>query len=101
MNIKKGDKVIMLTGKDRGKDGKVLSVWPSQGRVVVEGLNTIKRHQRARKQGQKGQIINKERAVDWSNVQLVCPKCGRPTRRSGRREGDLKLRLCKKCGSAI
>lgn len=99
MFIKKGDKVIMLTGKDRGKDGKVLYVWPTAGRVVVEGLNLIKRHQRARKQGQKGQIISKEQSVAMSNVQAVCPKCGRPTRIGHRREGGQKLRVCKKCAS--
>lgn len=97
MNIKQGDKVIMLTGKDRAKTGKVSAA--KNDRVVVEGLNLIKKHQRARREGQKGQIVSKERAVDISNVQLVCPKCGQPTRIGHRREGDLKLRICKKCAS--
>ncbi|MEK7616262.1 MAG: 50S ribosomal protein L24 [Patescibacteria group bacterium] len=95
MNIRKGDNVIMLAGKDRGKTGKVLSVL--EGRVVIEGLNTIKKHQRAKKQGQKGQIITKERAVDRSNVQIVCPKCGKPTRIGHQVVGDRKIRICKKC----
>ena len=99
MFIKKGDNVIMLTGKDRGKTGKILATVPAVNRVVVEGLNTIKRHQRARKQGQKGQIIIKERAIDSSNVQLVCPQCGKATRIGHRVEGDSKLRICKQCGS--
>ncbi len=85
----------MLAGKDRGKTGKVLSVL--EGRVVIEGLNTIKKHQRAKKQGQKGQIITKERAVDRSNVQIVCPKCGKPTRIGHQVVGDRKIRICKKC----
>ena len=92
---------MMLAGKDRRKTGKILLVLPKLERVVVEGLNTVKRHQRARKQGQKGQIISKERAVDVSNVQLVCPKCGRPTRLGHRQEGNLKLRICKRCQSDI
>lgn len=99
--VKKGDNVIMLAGKDQGKKGKILSVFPDRGRVVVEGLNLVKRHQRAKKQGQKGQIISKERAVDVSNVQLICSKCGKFTRIGHKIEGDLKVRVCKKCGADI
>lgn len=95
MHVKKGDKVIMLAGKDRGKDGKVFAV--REGKVVVEGLNTIKRHQRPRKQGQKGQIITKERAVDISNVQIICPKCGKRTRVGHQFVSGKKIRICKKC----
>jgi len=95
MNIKKGDKVIMLAGKDRSKTGKIISVI--NGRVVVEGLNMIKRHQRAKKQGQKGQIISKERAVDRSNVQIVCPKCGKLTRIGHQIISGNNVRICKKC----
>src|SRR3989344_3772563 len=97
--IKKGDKVIMLSGKDRKKDGKVLMV--REGRVMNEGLNTVKKHQRARKQGQVGQIITKERAVDISNVQLICPHCGKPTRVGHRRDENRNVRVCKKCGADI
>ena len=99
--IKKGDNVIMLGGKDRGKKGKVLFVFPAENKVVVEGLNLIVRHQRARKQGQKGQIVHKERAVNMSAVQLVCPKCGMPTRVGSRIVGKNKVRVCKKCGAEI
>lgn len=101
MNIKKGDNVIMLTGKDRGKKGKILFAFPDENKVVVEGLNTVKRHQRPKKQGQKGQIVNKERAVDASNAQLVCPKCGKPAKIGHKLAGDNKVRVCKKCGSEI
>ena len=108
MNIKKGDNVVMLTGKDRTKQGKILLVARGIGkgglekiRVVVEGLNMIKRHQRARKQGQKGQIISKESTVDISNVQIVCPKCGKPTRVGRKIIGDQKVRVCKKCDSEL
>jgi large subunit ribosomal protein L24 len=101
MNIKKGDNVIMLSGKDRGKRGKVLFVFPAVDKAVVEGLNLVARHQRARKQGQKGQIIHKERAVDISNVQLVCSKCSRPVRVGVRTVGKSKVRVCKKCGGEV
>ena len=110
MNIKKGDKVKMLSGKDRGKTGKISSVLSApKGRdlasggnkVVVEGLNKIKKHQRARKQGQKGQIIEVERAVNISTVQLICPSCGKPTRVGNKIEGQSKLRICKKCQARI
>lgn len=105
MNIKKGDNITMLSGKDRGKKGKVLFIFPADpptgGKVIVEGLNLVARHQRARKQGQKGQIVHKERAVSASAVQLVCPKCGKPTRVGSRAVGKNKVRVCKKCGGEI
>ncbi len=99
MNIKKNDNVKMLNGKDRGKTGKVLFSFPEESKVVVEGLNKVARHQRAKKQGQKGQVVHKERAVDLSNVMLVCKSCGKPTRIGKKVEGDKKIRVCKKCGA--
>ena len=101
MKLKKGDNVIMRSGKDRDKNGKVLMTIPKRGKVVVEGLNTVKKHLRAKKQGQKGQIISKERAVSMSSVQLICPKCNKPTRVGYKVEGDRKVRICKKCESEI
>ena len=89
----------MLSGKDRGKTGKVLFVFPEENQIVVEGLNKVARHQRAKKQGQKGQIVYKERAVNASIVMLVCKSCGKPTRVGHRVEGKNKIRVCKKCGS--
>ena len=97
MRIKKNDNVIMLSGKDRGKTGKVLVVLPRSEKVLVEGLNLIKRHVRARKQGQKGQIVSKERAVSVSSVALVCKSCGKTTRIGYKVEGENKVRVCKKC----
>lgn len=99
MNIKKGDNVIMLNGKDRGKTGKVLFVFPSEAKIVIEGLNKVARHQRARKEGQKGQIVHKERAVDASRVMLVCKSCGKPARVGHKVDGKNKVRICKKCGA--
>ena len=101
MKLRKGDNVIMLGGKDRGKTGKVSVVLPRDGKVVVEGLNTIKKHIRARKQGQKGQIINKERAVPASSVALVCKSCGKPTRVGYKIDGENKIRICKKCEAEV
>ncbi len=97
MEIRKGDNVIMLQGKDRRKTGKVLAVYPEDNRLRVEGLNLMTKHQRAKKQGQKGQIIHIERKVSASGVQLVCPSCGKPTRIGHIKQGDLKMRVCKKC----
>ncbi len=98
MKIKKGDNVKMLSGKDRGKTGKVLRVDPQARRIVVEGLNLIKKHVRARQQGQKGQIISKERFVSAASVALICSSCGKPTRVGYRINGAQKVRICKKCG---
>lgn len=101
MKLKKNDNIIMLSGKDRGKTGKISVVLPSAGKIVVEGLNLIKKHVRARKQGQKGQIISKERAVSVSSVALVCKFCGKPTRVGYKVEGDNKVRICKKCEAEV
>lgn len=101
MKLRKGDNVIMLNGKDKGKSGKVSMVIPDIDRVVVEGLNLIKKNVRAKKQGQKGQIISKERAVSASSVALVCKSCGKMTRIGFKFNGDIKMRICKKCKSEV
>ncbi len=97
MKIKRNDNVIMLGGKDKGKKAKVILVFPEGDKVVVEGLNLIKKHLRAKKQGQKGQIISKERAVSVSSVALICKSCGKQTRLGYKIEGENKIRICKKC----
>ena len=104
MKLRKGDNVIMLGGKDRGKKGKVTHVFlseNSENKVVVEGLNLIKKHLRARKQGQKGQIVSKERAVSVSSVALICKLCSKQTRVGFKVENDNKIRVCKKCGAEV
>ena len=101
MKIRKGDNVIMLNGKDKGKTGKVIKVLSENNRVVIEGLNMLKRAVRARKQGQKGQIISKERSVNAASVALVCKSCGKPTRVGYKFEGETKVRICKKCKSEV
>ncbi len=99
MRIKKGDQVVMLGGKDRGKTGKVSIALPNKDKVIVGGINLIKKHVRARKQGQKGQIVSKERAVPVSSVALICKSCGKPTRIGYKMIGESKVRVCKKCGA--
>ena len=102
MNIRKDDTVVVLSGKDRGKEGKVLHVDPKAGKVVVEGVNVAKRHQKPRKQGDQGGIIKKETPLYASKVMRVCPKCGKPTRAAHRFLDDgSKVRICKKCGETI
>lgn len=92
---------MMLGGKDRLKSGKIVMVLPETGKVVVEGLNLIKRHTKARQQGQVGSIISKERPVSSAAVALVCKSCGKPTRVGYRIDGDKKIRICKKCQTAL
>lgn len=102
MKIKKGDKVIMTAGKDSGKEAKVLRVLPRTQRVVVEGLNLVKKHQRPRKQGEKGQLIEIPRAVDSSNMRIICSGCGKKTRVGYQKtESGKKVRICKKCKQQI
>lgn len=99
--IKKGDLVIMLTGKDRGKKGKILKVIPKEGKVIVEGLNLVKKHQRPKRMGEKGEIVLVPRAVDISNVALFCNTCGRGTRVGYQFSGEEKIRICKKCHQPV
>ena len=101
MNIKRDDKVIVLSGKDKGKQGKVLIADPKAMKVVVEGVNVATKHQRAQKQGQEGGIIKVETPIYACKVQLVCPKCGKATRVAHKVTGDKKVRVCKKCGAEI
>ena len=95
--IKKDDTIKMLSGKDRNKTGKVLRLFAGENKILVEGLNLVKKSVRARKQGQKGQIISKPRRVDISNAMLICPVCGKPGRVGFKLENDKKMRQCKKC----
>ena len=101
MNIKKDDKVIVLSGKDKGKEGKVLVASPKTGKVVVEGVNVATKHQKARRQGEESGIIKVETPIHACKVQLVCPKCGKATRVAHKIEGGKKSRACKKCGAEI
>ena len=101
MNVKKNDTVVVLSGKDKGKQGKVLSVDPENRKVVVEKVNMASRHQKPRKQGDEGGIIQKEIPLYASKVMTVCPKCNKPTRVAHKIEGGKKVRVCKHCGAEI
>ena len=110
MNIKKNDNVVVISGKDKGKQGKVLVALPKVGRVMVEGVASVTKHQKARNAMQPGGIIHKEMPIDASNVMLLCPKCGKATRlarkvttvpnEQGKPQRHM-VRICKKCGAEI
>ena len=101
MNIKKDDKVIVLSGKDKGKEGKVLSADPKAMKVTVEGVNVATKHQKPRKQGQDGGIVKVETPIYACKVMLVCPKCGKGTRVAYKLADGKKVTVCKKCGAEI
>ena len=97
-HIKKDDQVIVISGNEKGKKGKVLSVDHENGRVIVEGVNMATKHKKPRRQGESGGIIQQEAALDMSNVMHICKKCGKPTRigYTVLKDGS-KVRVCKKC----
>jgi len=101
MKIKKNDQVKILAGKDRGKSGKVLRVFSGEDKVIVEGLNIVKKHVKARKEGESGQRIEIPGKLNISNVMLVCPKCGKATRIEYKIAGKDKLRVCKQCKAEL
>ncbi|MCX6779579.1 MAG: 50S ribosomal protein L24 [Candidatus Magasanikbacteria bacterium] len=101
MKIKTNDKVKVLKGKDRNKEGKVIQVFPQAEKLVVEGLNIMKKHLRTKKAGEKGQVIELSAPLRVANVMLVCPKCGKATRVSYKKDGEDKKRVCSKCKEFI
>jgi len=104
MHVKKDDIVVVISGRDAGdepKQGKVLSVDPKNGKVIVEGVSMAKRHKKPRKQGQPGGIIKMETPIYASKVMRVCPKCKKPTRHAVKVTDTGKVRVCKKCGADI
>ena len=101
MNVKKNDTVLVLSGKDKGKQGKIMSADPKNAKVIVEGVNVATKHQKPQKQGQEGGIIKVETPIYACKVQLVCPKCGKATRVAHKLADGKKTRVCKKCGAEI
>lgn len=100
MFVKKGDQVEILSGKDKGARGEVLKAMPSEGKVIVEGVALVKKATRPNAQGQQGGIVTKEAAIDASNVMVICPSCGKPTRVGHDHNAEGKpVRVCKKCGA--
>lgn len=101
MQIRKNDQVIVIAGKEKGKIGKVLVVYPWRSQALVEKLNRVKRHQRPTPKLRQGGIIEKESPIHLSNLMLYCKRCSRGVRVASRWEGDNKIRICKKCQEAI
>ena len=104
--VKTGDTVMVMSGEDKGKTGKIQKAYPSKGKIVVEGVAMVKKHQKPRGQGMPGGIIEQEAAIPACKVMLVCPKCKKPTRVAhkflgGEGQKARKVRACKKCGAAF
>src|SRR3989338_2277145 len=98
MKIHKGDTIKIISGNDKGKTGKVMKVYPPDGRIAVEGVNMKKKHVRSKKQGQKGELVRMPAPFFASRAMLVCGKCGKPTRAGYSIVENKKVRTCKKCG---
>lgn len=101
MKIKQGDTVKIITGKDKGKEGKVTHSFPKLNRIVVEGVNIHKRHRKPKKSGQKGQIVQMPMPIDVSNAKIMCSGCAKPVRIAQKVIGSRKFRACKKCGAEL
>ena len=110
MHVKSNDQVVVISGKDKGKKGKITVAFPKTGKVIVEGVNMVTRHQKARNAMQPGGIIKKELPIDASNVMLICPKSGKATRVAHKvttvtlengKQGRKMIRVCKKCNADI
>lgn len=101
MKIKKGDNIIVLKGKDKGKKGKVQKAFPKEGKLIVEGVNMRKKHLKPKRAGEKGQIVQLAGLMPVANVGLVCPKCSKPARIGFKMQGSKKYRFCKQCKAEI
>lgn len=101
MTVKKGDNVAVIAGKDKGKTGKVLEVFPKDNRVLVDGINIVTKHKKARTQNEKSEIIKKSAPIEVSNVMVVCPVCGKATRVAHKEIEGKKARTCKKCAASL
>lgn len=101
MQIKKNDTVVVTSGREKGERGRVIAVYPSENRLLIEKLNIIKRHTRPNQQLRQGGIVEKEAPISAANVRLVCPKCDRPTRVVRRIDGDSRSRVCRSCSEVL
>lgn len=102
IKIKIGDTVLMILGRDRGKIGKVLEIFPKSNRIMVEGINIVKKHVKPKKSGEKGQRVEIPRSLNVSNVKLICPRCKKAVRVGYKiLENKKRIRICKKCGQDI
>ena len=102
VHVKTGDTVVIMSGRERGKQGKVLAVSPEEGKVIIEGRNMVTKHVKPRRMGEQGGIVKAEGALYACKVQIVCPHCGKPTRVGHKLyEDGTKGRICKKCGESL
>ena len=101
MKIKKGDMVLIISGKDRGRTAKVLKSFPKEMKILVEGINLKSKHVRPKKQGEQGQVIKIPAPLDVSDAKFLCPKCGKATRLGYEIVEEKKFRICKKCKSEV
>ena len=101
LKVKKGDTVVVITGKDKGKKGKIQEVSPKTNKILVEGVNIVKRHTKPKGQTSPGGIIKQEGMINASNAMVVCPKCSKATRVAHQIDNGEKTRVCKKCGAQL
>ena len=101
MKVKKGDNILIISGKDKGRTAKILRSLPKEGKILVEGINLRKKHIRPKKEGEKGQVVQIPAPMNVSNVKIICPKCGKATRVGYKINGKNKNRICKKCKQEI
>lgn len=101
LHVKKGDEVMIISGKDKGKKGKILEVSQKEEKVIIEGRNIVTKHVKPKKQGQLGGIVKAEGAIYACKVMPVCPKCSKATRVGSEMKGEKKIRICKKCGAEL
>lgn len=101
LNIRKGDNVLVIAGKDKGKKGKVLVAMPKDNSVIVSGVNIIFKHKKAKSAQEKSAIVKKEGKIDVSNVQIICPACNKATRVAHGVDGEKSYRKCQKCGASL
>jgi len=93
--------VKILSGNAKGKEGEIIKVYPDKGRIIVDGVNVYKKHVKAKQEGEKGEVVEVPRSVHHSNMSVICPSCSEPTRVGRKKEGDKKVRYCKKCNASI
>ncbi len=101
MKLKTGDNVIIISGKDRGKTGKIIRVFPEVNRILIEGVNVVKRHEKPRQAGKKGQIVNKTMPISAANAMFIDSKTGKRTRIGYKMDGGKKIRFAKKSGASV
>lgn len=101
MKVKKGDTVLVVSGKDRGRTAKILRSLPKEDKILVDGINIKLKHNRPKKQGEKGQVVKVPAPLNVSNVKFLCPKCGKPTRLGYEVKDGKKFRICKKCKAQV